>query len=302
MSITKLEQMIDALQGREKKMLVAAYANDSHTIGAVNMAVDKGLIDATLVGDEETMIKVCKEEGIDPSKFKLVHEPNDAKAAMKAAELINKGEGNIIMKGLVSTDKYMRAILNKEYGLMESKKAVLSHVTVMEIPSYHKLLVVGDVAIIPLPDFKQKVAITNYLIKTAHALGNKNPKVAIIAASEQVLLGVPANEDAAVISKMAERGQIKGGLVDGPLALDPAIDKESAQIKKLNSEVAGDADCLMFPNIESGNVFYKAATKLMNAELAAMVMGAKVPAVLSSRGDSEKTKLYSIALAALAAK
>lgn len=302
MSITKLEQMIDALQGREKKMLVAAYANDSHTIGAVNMAVDKGLIDATLVGDEETMLKVCKEEGIDPSKFRLVHEPNDAKAAMKAAELINKGEGNIIMKGLVSTDKYMRAILNKEYGLMESKKAVLSHVTVMEIPSYHKLLVVGDVAIIPLPDFKQKVAITNYLIKTAQALGNENPKVALIAASEQVLLGVPANEDAAVISKMAERGQIKGGLVDGPLALDPAIDKESAQIKKLKSEVAGDADCLMFPNIESGNVFYKAATKLMNAELAAMVMGAKVPAVLSSRGDSEKTKLYSIALAALAAK
>lgn len=302
MSITKLEQMLDALQGREKKMLVAAYANDSHTIGAVNMAVDKGLIDATLVGDEETMLKVCKEEGIDPSKFRLVHEPNDAKAAMKAAELINKGEGNIIMKGLVSTDKYMRAILNKEYGLMESKKAVLSHVTVMEIPSYHKLLVVGDVAIIPLPDFKQKVAITNYLIKTAHALGNENPKVALIAASEQVLLGVPANEDAAVISKMAERGQIKGGQVDGPLALDPAIDKESAQIKKLKSEVAGDADCLMFPNIESGNVFYKAATKLMNAELAAIVLGAKVPAVLSSRGDSEKTKLYSIALAALAAK
>lgn len=302
MAITKLEQMIDALQGAENKRIVAAAANDSHTIGAVYKAVEKDLIDATLVGNEELMLKVCEEEKIDPKKFKLVHEPDEAKAAMKAAAIINDGEGDIIMKGMLSTDKYMRAILNKERGLMPGSKGVLSHVTVMEIPSYHKLLVVGDVAIIPLPDFKQKVAITNYLIKTAKALGIDMPKVALIAASEQVLMGVPANEDAAIISKMAERGQISGAYVDGPLALDPAIDKESAEIKKVKGNVAGDADCLMFPNIESGNVFYKAGTKLMNAELAAMVMGAKVPAVLSSRGDSEKTKLYSIALAALAAQ
>lgn len=301
MSITKLEHMIDALKGKPKKRLVAAYANDSHTIGAVNAAVDKGLIEATLVGDLETMKKVCEQEKIDSSKFKLVHEPNEAKAATKAVELINAGEGDIIMKGLVSTDKYMRAILNKENGLMPGGKAVLSHVTVIEIPTYHKLLIVGDVAIIPLPDFNQKVAITNYLIQTAHALGINTPKVALIAASEQVLPGIPANEDAAIISKMAERGQIKGAFVDGPLALDPALDKESAEIKKIGGNVAGDADCLLFPNIESGNVFYKSSTKLMKGELAAMVYGAKVPAVLSSRGDSEKTKLYSIALAAMSA-
>jgi len=302
MAITKLEQMIDALQGKANKRLVAAAANDSHTIGAINMAVEKDLIDATLVGDEKLMLKVCEEEKIDAKKFKLVNEPDEAKAALKAADIINDGEGDIIMKGSLSTDKYMRAILNKERGLIPGRKGILSHVTVMEIPAHPKLLVIGDVAIIPLPDFKQKVAITNYLIKTAHALGIDMPKVALIAASEQVLLGVPANEDAAIISKMADRGQIKGAYVDGPLALDPAIDAESAQIKKVGGNVAGDADCLMFPNIESGNVFYKAATKLMNAELAAMVMGAKVPAVLSSRGDSEKTKLYSIALAALAAQ
>jgi phosphate butyryltransferase len=160
-------------------------------------------------------------------------------------------------------------------------------------------MIVGDVAIIPTPDLKQKVAITNYLINTAHALGIEKPKVAIIAATEQVSPGMEACVDASIISKMGDRGQIKNALIDGPLALDVAIDKESAQIKKLTGEVAGDADCLLFPNIDAGNVFYKTNTKLAGAELGAMVVGAKVPCVLSSRGDSTLTKLYSIALAAM---
>jgi phosphate butyryltransferase len=205
------------------------------------------------------------------------------------------------MKGLVSTDKYMKAILNKEEGLMDPG-AVLSHVTVMENPLYHKLLIVGDVAIIPLPEFKQKVAILNYLVNTAKALGIEKPKVAVITASEQVLAGMPSCVDAALLSKMADRGQITGAYVDGPLALDAAIDKESAEIKKLTGPVAGDADCLLFPNIEAGNVFYKTNTKMAGAELGAFVAGARVPCVLSSRGDSAQTKLYSIALAAMIAK
>jgi len=152
-----------------------------------------------------------------------------------------------------------------------------------------------------LPDIKQKVAITQYLIRTAHALDISRPKVAILAASEQMLPGMPACVDAAILSKMADRGQIKGAVIDGPLALDVAIDAESASIKKLGGEVAGDADCILFPNIEAGNVMYKANTKLAGGEQGAIVMGARVPAVLSSRGDSMKTKLYSIALAALVA-
>jgi len=179
--------------------------------------------------------------------------------------------------------------------------AMLSHVTVMETPNYHKLLVIGDVAIIPAPELKEKMAITQYLITMAHALGIEKPKVALLAATEQVMPKMPACVDAALISKMADRGQIKDAFVEGPLALDVAIDKESARIKKLNNEVAGDADCLVFPNIESGNVFYKANTKLAKGEQGAIVVGAKVPAVLSSRGDSIKTKLYSIALAAISA-
>lgn len=298
MAITKLEAMFERLKSQPKKRLVGAFACDSHSIGAINAAVDKGIIDGTLVGDETAILEVCKNEGIDSNKFIIINEPNEMKAAAKAVEVIRNGEGDILMKGLVSTDKYMRAILNKEKGLM-APKAVLSHVTVIENPNYHKLMIVGDVAIIPNPDLKQKLAITNYLINTAHALEIETPKVAILAATEQVSPGMEACVDASIIAKMGDRGQIKNAHIDGPLALDVAIDKESAEIKKLKGEVAGDADCILFPNIESGNVFYKTNTKLAGAELGAMVVGAKVPCVLSSRGDSTLTKLYSIALAAM---
>jgi phosphate butyryltransferase len=219
-----------------------------------------------------------------------------------AVDLVNSGEGDILMKGLCSTDKYMRAILNKERGLLPPK-AVLSHVTVMSNTQYHKLLVLGDIAVIPAPDLSQKIAITNYVVKTAHALGIQKPKVALIAATEQMLPGMQACVDAAIISKMADRGQISGCFVDGPLALDVAVSAEACAVKKLVSPVAGDADCLVFPNLESANVFYKVNSQLcIGSRQAAIVAGAKAPCVLSSRADSIDTKLNSIALAALTAK
>lgn len=302
MIITKLEQMFDILKSKDKKRLVAAFANDSHTIEAVSKAVDLGIVDATLVGDEATIKKVCQAENIDVNKFKIVQEADETKAAQLAVKLINAGEGNLLMKGLVSTDKYMRAILNKQEGLMPGPKSILTHIAVMENPSYHKLLVVSDMAIIPAPELSQKVAIINFLISTAKVLGIEKPKVAAIAATEQVSLGMQACVDGALLAKMSERGQIKGGFVDGPLALDVAIDKEACEIKKIGGPVAGDADCLLFPNIEAGNVFYKMHTKFCKGELAAMVVGAKVPCILSSRGDTTMVKLYSIALAALSSK
>lgn len=299
----KLTEIIAAAKAKCKKTLVAAYANDSHTLGATSKAIDEGIVDVILVGDKATIEATCKQEGIDINKYKeIVQEADEAKAAKVAVSLINEGKGQILMKGLCSTDKYMRAILAKEGGLMPAGKPVLSHVSVFEIPAYHKLLITSDVAIIPAPDFKQKKAIVNYVINTAHSLGIECPKVAMIAATEQMLEGMPACVDAALIAAMNKRGQIKGAVVDGPLAMDVAIDKESAQIKKLDSQVAGDADCLVWPAIEPGNVFYKTATKFAGAELAAMVVGAKVPCVLSSRGDSINTKTYSIALAALNVK
>jgi phosphate butyryltransferase len=273
---------------------------DAHTICAVHQAVEMDLIEGILVGDEALIKKVCAEEGIDPSCFRIVQVDNDLSAAAKAVDMINAGEGDFLMKGLLSTDRYMRAILNKEKGLMD-KGAILSHVTVAEVPTYHKLLIFGDVAIIPLPDLAQKVAITNYLIRVAHFLGIKNPKVGIQAASEQTLPKIPSCAEGALIAKMAQRGQIKGAVVEGPLGFDLIVDSESARIKGIKSEVCGDADCILFPNIEAGNTFYKSIVKLMKGELCAIVMGARVPCVLTSRGDSEQSKLYSIALAALLA-
>jgi phosphate butyryltransferase len=300
MAITRLEQMLEAVKSKPKKRLAAAFANDAHTIEAVHDAVQRGIVDATLVGDEPTIREKCGELGIDPARFVIVHEPVDAKAAAKAVALVRSGDCQILMKGLVSTDKYMRAILNKETGLM-APGAILSHVSIIEHARYPKLIVCGDVAVLPYPELKEKIAITNYCIAVAQALGIAKPKVAVIAATEQVLPKIQATVDAAILAKMAERGQIKGAFVDGPMALDVAIDPESAATKGVGGEVAGDADCLVFPNIDAGNVFYKTCTKLAGCELAAMVVGARVPCVLSSRGDSVLTKLYSITLAALTA-
>ncbi|UCG28029.1 MAG: phosphate butyryltransferase [Bacteroidales bacterium] len=301
MRIRTLNQMFEVLKGRASKRLIVALANDEHTIEAVHKAIQLELIEGILVGNKAVVQKILQELEMDPTRFRIVHEPDESRALSRAVSLINEGEGDLIMKGLVSTDKYMKALLDKEKGLIDPG-AILSHVSVLELENYHKLLVIGDVAIIPLPELKEKVAIANYLIDTAHALGIDHPKVAVLAATERVLPGMQACIDAAILSKMAERGQIKGGVIDGPLALDVAIDKESSGIKKIKSDVAGDADCLLFPNIESGNVFYKYHTKLAGGELGAVVAGARVPAILSSRGDNVNTKLYSIALGALLAR
>ena len=300
--ITTFEQIFEELRSKSKKRLVAAWGVDDHTITAASKAVVLCLVEATLVGDEDMITKVCEAEKINKSIFKIVDNKDELSAIAQAIDLINAGVGDILMKGLCSTDKYMRGILNKERGLLPPK-AVLSHVSVLQNPNYHKLIILGDMAVIPAPDLKQKEAIAKYLISTAKAFGITTPKVAFVAATEQMLAGMQACVDAALLAKMCDRGQIKGCIGDGPLALDVALNKEAAEIKKLTSPVAGDADCLVFPNIESANVFYKSNSQLMTGVLqAAIVAGAKVPCVLSSRADSIQTKLNSIALAALTAK
>ena len=297
---TKFEQIYAELKGRgNRKRMVAAWGVDTHTVAAAGKAVELGLADVTLVGDQDLIAKACAEEGMDISVLTIVHNPDELKSVAQAVQMINDGEGDFLMKGLCSTDKFLRAILNKEKGLLPAK-GTLTHCTTLEIPSYHKFLFVGDVAVIPAPDFKQKQTIMEWLVKTAKAVGVQTPKVAILAATEQVLPSQPASVEAAMLSKMVERGQIKGCVADGPLALDVAIDMESVQIKGLVSPVAGDADCILFPNIESGNVFYKANSKLVpGVRQAGLLVGAKVPCVLSSRADSIDTKLNSIAIAAM---
>ncbi|MBQ0123635.1 MAG: phosphate butyryltransferase [Bacteroidales bacterium] len=300
--ITNFDQVFEELRSKTKKRMIAAWAVDNHTITAASMAIAKGIVDVTLVGDKDKIEEVCKAEKIDSSIFTIIDNKDELKSIAQAVGMVRDGEGDILMKGLCSTDKYMRGILNKERGLLPPK-AVLSHVAVVENPNYHKLIVLGDMAVIPAPDFKQKQAICKYLVNTAKSFGIAKPKVAAIAATEQMLDGMPACVEAAMLAKMGDRGQLGGCFIDGPLALDVAINAEAAGIKKLNSEVAGDADCLLFPNIESANVFYKVNSMLcLGVRQAAIVAGAMAPCVLSSRADSIDTKLNSIALAALTAK
>ena len=297
-----LQEIVEAAKVRGKKRLAVAYGQDSHTIEAVYDAYNEGLVDTILFGDKEVIKQVCKDLNIDSTIFQIVDEKNDVKAANLAVLAVANGEADMLMKGTLPTDKYMRAILNKEAGLCPPK-ATLSHVSVFEWAGYHKLLLASDIAILPLPDFKQKQALIGYLGKVANALGVATPKIACIAAMELVNVAMPAMAEAAILSKMADRGQLGNVIVDGPLSLDVALFKEVAEHKKVKgSAIAGDVDALLFPNIESGNVFFKSVSHLAGGELAAVVMGAKVPCVLTSRGDSAASKKYSIALACLLAK
>lgn len=301
-NIQHLSDIVVEARAKGRKRLAVAYGQDSHTLEAVYNAYKEGLVEPIIFGEKTVIEQVCAEQGIDTKVLTIVDEKSDTKCVALAVQAVVKGEADVLMKGLVSTDKYMRGILNKEAGLFPPK-GVLSHVSVIEMPVYGKLLIVSDIAVIPQPDFKQKMKQIGYLAQTAKVLGIKRPKIACIAPSEQLLPNVISSTEGALLAKMGDRGQLGHVVVDGPLSLDVALFKEAAEHKKVKgSSVAGDPDCLLFPNLESANVFFKSATHLCKGELAAMVMGTKVPCVLTSRGDSSLTKLYSIALACLAAK
>jgi len=297
----KLERLADLFvytKSLRKRTLVAINAVDLHSLEAISEAIKLGIVSGIVTGNRDVIIELCKAHHIDYQTFQIIHAENEEDAARLAVDQVKQISGCILMKGLISSDKYMRAILNKQAGLLPPGN-VLSHVSVIDNPNYHKLLIVSDVAIIPYPTIPQKIAMVHYLKKMAIDLGITRPKIALITPTEQVLPSLVSCTDAVEVMKAAEDGRFEPAVVFGPIALDVALDLESAQIKNITSEVAGDADCLLFPNIDAGNVFYKANTKLCNADQAAVVMGANVPVVLSSRGDSIQTKLNSIALAAL---
>jgi phosphate butyryltransferase len=298
--ITTLDQIVERVKGTSTKRLAVAVAEDPHTIEAVGRAVKEKLVRAVVTGDEKAIKKVAGENKVDTGLFEIVHEPDKAKALSLAIDKVRSGEADFLMKGLLDSSVYLRGIIDKEKGLLPPGK-LISHVTVIQVPSWKKLIICGDVAVIPAPDIEAKVAILNYAIDVAHKLGIDKPKAVLLSAVEKINPKMPSTTEAAIISKMAERGQIKGAIVDGPLALDVAFSEESARIKGIPSPVAGDADILVFPNIESGNIFFKSCTYLSRGELGAVVVGAKCPCVLTSRGDSDDTKFYSIALGSLLA-
>lgn len=300
--ITKLNDIVAAVSSRGARRLAVVCAADPSTLKAVSAAVDRGVVTATLLDDCAGIEKICAAQGIDPAKFDIISCADEAECLEKGVRMVHDGEADILMKGLLTTDKYVRGILNKEYGLMPPK-GLLSHITVFEAPFYHKLLVVSDPAVILAPDLNQKAAIIKYMVRTANFLGIEEPKIACIAPSEQVLPGAPASTEAAVLAKMSQRGQLGNVVVDGPLSVDIALFREVAETKKLkNDAIAGDVDGLLFPDITSANVFYKMMTHLGGGKAAPMLAGTTKPCVLTSRADDTETKFNAIALAAISVK
>ena len=257
------------------------------------------IFDPILIGDLDKIRQIAADLGAELAGYRLIDEKDFAKAAAQAVALVRAGEADMLMKGVLDTSILLKAALNKEAGLNAGR--LTSHVAVMEVPTYHKLLIVTDAAINIAPDLPGKLDIIANAVQVAKAIGVAQPKVALLAAVEKVNWDkMPCTADAAVITQMNRRGQVKGCLIDGPLALDNAISAESAKIKKIVSEVAGDADVLVAPDIEAGNILYKCLLDLGQAKGAGIVVGASKPIVLTSRADSAETKLASIALAALA--
>lgn len=298
MRIHNFEELLERVKKQPEKRLVTVNGVDENTLEALDEAVKLGLVKAILTGDKNKIEQSCDKLNIDICNYEIIHTETEKEAAEKAVSLIHDGDADLIMKGLVSTDKFMKVLLKKEYELVPSK-GILTHIALMENSNYHKMLLFSDAGVIPYPDLEKKIQMTRYLIQYAKAIGVDNPKVAVIAPTEQIIISIQSCMDGATIAKMSEHGQIEGGVVDGPMALDVAIHKESAKVKGFTSTVAGDADCLLFPNIDAANVFYKTNSKLCKAQMSGVIAGAKVPAIVSSRGDSEKTKLNSIALASL---
>ncbi len=288
-----------AARGAKGPYLVAvAAAEDDAVLGAVESARREGMIRAVLFGDRAAIEATAAAEGIDLSPYEVIHAPGASTAAGAAVSRVREGGAQFLMKGLLDTSVILKAALNKETGINAGRLA--SHVGVIESPYYHKLLIVTDAAINIAPSLKEKIDILRNAVDLAVALGVESPKVALLAAIEKVNPDkMPCTAEAAVLTQMSRRGQIPGCVVDGPLALDNAISAEAARVKKIDSPVAGDADILITPDIEAGNVLYKALLDLGGAKGAGLVLGAGAPIVLTSRADSSETKAASIALAVL---
>jgi len=295
--IKKLDELIQLAKKRDKKTIAIAAAQDKVVLEAVVQAVKDNIVDAILVGDEIKIKSIANELNINLDSMRIVNEIDITKAAAKAVELVSKGEAQFLMKGILGTADLLKAVLNKEAGLKTN--SLLSHVMIYDVPTYHKLVFLTDGGMVPYPELNDKIGIINNAVKVAHGLQVDNPKVAPICAVEVVNPSMQATLDAAALSAMNKRGQIKGCIIDGPLALDNAISKEAAHHKGIISEVAGEADILLVPNIEAGNFLGKSLTYFAQAESAGVIVGAKCPVVLVSRADSAKSKLYSIALGAV---
>ncbi len=293
--LSDLKALIDPSKPRKK--LVLAVCQDAFSLSAIHEAMSAGVIDAILVGNKAETLEIIQEKGFDFSKAVFIDEISPEKSVELAVKMVHNGEGNILMKGRVPTPVLLRGVLNQTWGLRTGK--LLSHFAFFEVPAYHKLLAVTDVAMNINPSLKEKIGIIENSVEYLNKLGIANPKVAVLGAVEMVNENMQATTDAALLSKMNQREQIKNCIIDGPLAFDNAVSFESAHHKNIKSDVAGDTDLLIMPNIEVGNVLYKTLVFFGNSKVASVVLGASAPVVLTSRSDNEESKFNSILLAAL---
>lgn len=298
--LTKLDDLRQFLSKTEKpKKLVLAASEDAHSIGAVVRAAESGIIEPIFVGDKEKTEGLAEVMKISLKGYHFIDEKDTSKAVMIAVKLVHDKKADVLMKGKVGTSVLLKEVLNKEYGLRTGK--LLSHFAFFEVDTYHKLIGVTDVAMNIAPTLDEKISILNNSVAVLNKLNIPEPKVAVLGAVEQVNINMNATLDAALLSKMNQRGQIRNCIVDGPLAFDNAISTESARHKEIKSEVAGDTDLLLMPDIEVGNVLYKSLVFFAKAKVASMIVGASAPIVLTSRSDSEQAKFDSILLAAATA-
>ncbi len=295
--ILKAESTLTS-KNHERPRLVIASAENEAVLEAVSKAKNLGLQKIILIGNQDEMEKIAYRHNINLSQFEVIHEENKVLAAEQAVLLIKDGHADMVMKGLVESAIFLKAVFKKDMGINLGK--TISHVSVVESPNYHKLIFLTDGAIIIAPALNDKKAIIQNAVKLACSIGIKKPKVALLAAIEMVNPEkMPCTADAAMLTQMNRRGEFANCIIDGPLAFDNAVDANSIKVKKINSPVAGDADILVVPSIETGNILYKSLVYMGNAKSAGLVIGTRVPVILTSRADNAETKLASIALGIL---
>lgn len=300
MVLKHLSELKDILVDKPTRRLVLAAAQDQTSLTSVISAARDGYIEPILVGDKEAIQNIASENNLDISGVRMIHEPDTEVAVEIAVKMVRSNQADILMKGKVGTSTLLKAVLNKEWGLRTG--TLLSHIAIFEVEAYHKLIAVTDVAMNIAPNLQDKIAIVNNSVACLNRLGVELPKVAVLGAVEMVSENMQATLDAALLSKMNQRDQIKHCIIDGPLAFDNAISLDSAIHKGIRSDVAGDTDLLLMPDIEVGNVLYKSLVFFAHAKVAAVILGAIVPIVLTSRSDSDQAKYDSILLAAAVTK
>ena len=295
----KYEQLLARCSELESVPTAVAHPCEETALAGAIEAARKRLITPILVGPAARIREIAKKSSIDLGKTEIVDVPHSHAAAAKAVELVRKGAAELLMKGSLHTDELLTEVVARDTGLRTARR--ISHVFIMDIPTYHKVLIVIDGAINIAPSLEDKADICRNAIDLVISLGVGKPKVAILAAVETVNSKMPSTIDAAALCKMAERGQIEGGILDGPLAFDNAISREAAETKNIRSEVAGDPDILLVPDLEAGNMLAKQLTFLAKADCAGLVLGATVPIILTSRADSVRSRIASCGVAVLAA-